>query len=141
MKILLSKSILPLLGGVLFCNVTMAQKADLNNPGASQKSQAVEAQIFYSVSTPPVIDGVIDNKDSWSANQWKEQTSIKGTASGSTSKFQLTKDDQNIYLAVQVVDNTPHSEFSIANSYERDCVEAFFSMDPTSTSYASGVWQ
>ena len=138
MKNLLKKSVLPVLGGMLLTSAVMAQESDLKNPNLVAGTSDV---IIYSVSTPPTIDGVIDDKDTWSAGQWINQTSIKGTASGATSKFQLTKDADNIYLAVQVVDNTPSVSPSIPNDYERDCIETFFSMDPTSTSYASGVWQ
>jgi len=100
---------------------------------------------FPKVANAPVIDGVIDNKDSWNDADWKSQLLEKagGTTTGCTSRFQLTHDDNNIYVVVDVKDATPSSNAdSIPNTYERDCIELFFGMTQSvRSSYALGDWQ
>lgn len=99
---------------------------------------------FYYVNSAPVIDGVISATEPWADVQWKQQLAVRGIAkNGTASQFQMTHDDDNIYVAVKVDDNTPNTQGSISALHERDCVEFFFSMDPTVTAYASGsgVWQ
>ncbi len=77
----------------------------------------------------PVLDGIVDGNDPWGSN-WisLEAYGLNSTTSALTSKFQIAHDANNIYLVVVTDDATPHSEASIANSYERDCSEIYFSM-------------
>jgi len=94
---------------------------------------------FYKVVTAPTIDGII-SADEYANDQWKAQSAVIGTsAKGSSSKFQLTHDDANLYIAVQTIDSTNYVGTDITNEYERDCIEFYFSMDPTLTSNGIGV--
>jgi hypothetical protein len=100
---------------------------------------------FPKVANAPIIDGVINNQDSWKDANWKSQLQEKAGSSttGCTSRFQLTHDDNNIYVVVDVKDATPSSNAdSIPNTYERDCIELFFGMtQAVRSTYAPGDWQ
>jgi len=84
------------------------------------------------------IDGIADSNDPWNAGglAWINMTQNKGanTTTDITCKFQLTYDDNNLYLIAQssgdkVMDT---SAAGIPNSYERDCFEVFVKCDTTS---------
>lgn len=115
--------------------------------GILANAQTPKAEAKWAAKAP-VADGYIDDVDDpWSADTWIELTltNAGSTTSAMSAQFNLMHDDDNIYLAVKVQDDTPNNDATaIPNSYERDCFEAFFSMDTTSTetgAYAAGCWQ
>jgi hypothetical protein len=83
-------------------------------------------------ANPPKIDGVIDNNDPWSST-WIDMTGNYGanTTSDVTGKFQLTYDENKLYLAVVSTGDKSldTSSADIPNSYESDCIEVFILMD------------
>jgi hypothetical protein len=101
------------------------------------------------VDMGPTVDGVIDTDDPWTEDGWVDQALNSGGSSttDAASKFQLAHDGTAIYVAVMVTDATPHNEGTIANTYERDCVELFFHMsledvsDGTYGTYQDWTWQ
>lgn len=95
---------------------------------------------FFKVTTAPTIDGIISAEEPYSNDQWDEQTATIGkNTKGSSSKFQIVHDGVNIYFAAQIVDSTVHAESTMSNTWERDCIELYFCMNPALTSYAEGV--
>lgn len=95
---------------------------------------------FFKVTTAPTIDGIISADEPYSSDQWDVQSATIGTnTKGASSKFQIVHDDANIYFAAQISDTTNHSESTISNTWERDCIELYFSMNPALTSYTEGV--
>lgn len=105
-------------------------------------SFAAQAQLTPIWGTA-TVDGYIDANDPW-GDTWVAQDSIVGEGDMS-SHFQLANDGDNIYIVVEVDDATPNNDpDEIENSYERDCIEVFFSMKSTgfdTTSYVGGDWQ
>lgn len=104
-----------------------------------------EYPTFFKVANAPVIDGKIDAMDSWSETNWIDQNEKlpSGTTDAMKSKFQLTHDADNIYIAAIVEDATPNNDATaITNAHERDCVEFFIGMTQTDrTAYETGDWQ
>lgn len=86
----------------------------------------------------PAIDGdVADNEGTAQAMDAK-----KGDAANhnNTATFQLTYDENFVYVAVKVEDATLDTAQS-ANAWEKDCVEVFFVMNDTvadGTAYSNG---
>jgi hypothetical protein len=115
--------------------------------GIMANAQTPKSEAAWAAKAP-VADGYIDDVDDpWDADGWIELglTAASSSTSAMTAQFNLMHDADNIYLAVKVQDDTPNNDAAaIPNSYERDCFEAFFSMDTTSTAtgaYAVGCWQ
>jgi hypothetical protein len=84
---------------------------------------------------PPVIDGVIDAKDSWLANNWVNVSKELGYSEigkeseigDMSAKFQLLHDEKNLYFAIQVQD---HNRFTgNPTTYLNDCVVLFIAID------------
>lgn len=63
-------------------------------------------------STPPVIDGSIDDV-AWQAGEWHgdfvQYEPLNGTAASQRTEFKLLYDDNNIYVAFKAYDNNPDS--------------------------------
>jgi hypothetical protein len=82
----------------------------------------------------PKIDGIIDNNDPWTTT-WINMKNNYGsnTTSDVTGKFQLTYNENNLYLAVVSTGDKSldTSSEDIPNSYESDCIEVFILMDTT----------
>jgi hypothetical protein len=95
--------------------------------------------------TAPKIDGNIDESDPWGTS-WIDLSVERTTATthDMTAKFQLMSDSKAVYLAVQVMDATPNNDTTIKDSYQRDNVEIFFSMETDTLpggKYKEGTWQ
>jgi hypothetical protein len=116
------KKILLLLAGVAVTSMTYAQ-GPITIKRASKAAK---------------IDGVADSNDPWNTGgvTWITMTQNKGanTTSDITAKFQLTFDNNNLYLLCQSSGNKTMDTDAVAipNSYERDCFEVFVKMDTTS---------
>lgn len=95
------------------------------------------------------VDAAFDASDPWQEDLWVDQTAEKesNTTTDMTSKFQLLHDDDNIYIAAEVMDATPNNSGDIGNTYERDCIELFFHMSYTDVvegdygAYQPHTWQ
>lgn len=91
-----------------------------------------------------VIDGYIDDiDDAWGAD-WTAMDNAGGNNSTSdmSAEFQVMNDADFIYLAAKIQDATPGTWND--NSWERDCIEVFFSMNQTHTddgNYQRGDFQ
>jgi hypothetical protein len=89
-------------------------------------------------SKAPKIDGVADSNDPWNAGgvTWinMTQNKISNTTSDITAKFQITFDNNNLYLIAQSSGDKAMDTDAVAipNSYERDCFEVFVKLDTTS---------
>lgn len=84
------------------------------------------------VELAPASDGFLDE---WLDSDWIESTSER-------MQFQILHDDNFIYVAARIEDSTPASSNTILNTYDRDCLELYISMDTTvSTAYKAGCWQ
>jgi hypothetical protein len=83
------------------------------------------------------VDGVVDTNDPWGST-WVANTNNKagGTTSASTSKFQLTYDDDYLWLVAESDGDASVDTDAVAipNTYERDCYEVFVKMDTNSWS-------
>jgi hypothetical protein len=115
-------------------------------------AQQIE-KTFKRTGMAPVIDGIVDENDPWSEDDWMEIAFQKAanTTSDASSKMQMlfSKDLSAtggfIYLVISVSDETPNNDVSIPDTYNRDCNEIFFSMDTVATegggAYKAGSWQ
>jgi hypothetical protein len=116
---MMRKSTLSLLLIVILCNL----------------AGATDPLTISKTSKPPKIDGVIDSNDPWTTT-WINMTQNKGanTSSDVTGKFQLSYDENNLYLAVVCTGDksVDTSSVAIPNSWENDCIEVFVFMDTTS---------
>jgi hypothetical protein len=96
---------------------------------------AIDPLTISKTSLPPKIDGIIDSNDPWTTT-WINMIQNKdaNTSSDVTGKFQLTYDENNLYLAVICTGDKSldTSSADIPNSYESDCIEVYLNMD-TST--------
>jgi hypothetical protein len=92
------------------------------------------------VDYAPSSDGVIDE---WSDSDFIEISKALGSTNGTKAQFQLSHDDNNLYVVVRVQDNTPANSPQTWNTYDRDCIEIYISMDNlgVSTSFKAGCWQ
>jgi len=90
-------------------------------------------------STPPLINGIIDNDDPWTDN-WIpiDYSRAVNTTSNMNAKFQMLYDDNNLYILVQVNDPT-RGDTMTDYSYESDCVEVFLALDTNSGS--TGIYK
>ena len=110
-------------------------------------SNAQEKATIPFAAKAPVADGYMDDVDDPWGGEWIELTltNAGSTTTAMSAQFQLMHDTDNLYLAVKVQDDTPNNDpVAFTDSYTRDCFEAFFAMDTTSTAtgaYAAGCWQ
>jgi hypothetical protein len=100
----------------------------------SNDPRDVALEVLNSPYSKPSIDGFIDDRDTWHPDLWQAQTALNGTTDA-TSKFQLLWDNDILYLAVQIEDDTPNSDNP--TSYMNDCVQAYFHM--TSAASVTGT--
>lgn len=117
---------------------------DTYNPAVAVEQSFVvlqESQEKFSVpfnEVAPTIDGAATD---WSGT-WVSLDERKpgSTTTGMSAEFQISHDNDNIYVIISVADATPHNEEAINNAYERDNVEVFFSMHSVTAdaSYAEG---
>jgi len=94
----------------------------------------------------PVIDGYIDDaEDGWGTFVDLTARNPAGTTTAMTAKSCLMAGTDAFYYALVVQDATPNNDATaIANSYERDNNEIFFSLDTVTKedkSYKPGCWQ
>jgi hypothetical protein len=94
-------------------------------------------------ATPPKIDGIADSYDPWTAT-WipLSNASIFNTTSAMSAKFQLTFDNNNLYLIARITDAT----LGIDTNYEwwaLDHIRVFLKMDTTSSdgTYITGDYE
>jgi hypothetical protein len=99
---------------------------------------ATDTLTISKTTKPPKLDGVIDINDPWSVD-WimMTQNFDANTTSDITGKFQLTYDENNLFLAAMCFGDKQIDTTSaeIPNSYENDCMEVRFRMD---TAYVEG---
>jgi hypothetical protein len=70
-----------------------------------------QLEVLNTPDMAPTVDGVIDSSDPWQADGWVDQLTGKdGATNLHTSKFQLLWDDDNLYVAAVVTDDTPNSD-------------------------------
>lgn len=87
-----------------------------------------DLSVLYTPDLAPTIDGIIDENDPWQEDGWTANALYKeGSTEDHSSEFQLLWDDNNIYVAVKIVDATPFNDN--ATDYQNDCVELFFHLD------------
>jgi hypothetical protein len=109
----------------------------------SAQNKTMEIKPVADAAATPVIDA--DASD-WTGT-WVDfgLHNAGSTTNDMTGKFQLTYDNNCLYLVEEINDATANSDTSITNSYERDCSEVFISMDMdtvgTGNKYHDGVWQ
>jgi hypothetical protein len=97
-------------------------------------ARAIDPLTISKTSIPPKIDGVIDSNDPWTITWTKTHNHITNTTSDITGKFQITYDEENLYIAV-VCTGDKHVDTSsaeIPNSWENDCIEVYVKMDTNS---------
>ena len=98
--------------------------------------------VVMKTPTSPIVDGIIDEDDPWlGVEEWIDQFALSADPTGAESRFKILHDDNNIYVAVEVIDNTPNN--SHATEYQNDCVELFFHMsdDISVTDYGTSTSQ
>ena len=96
---------------------------------------------IYKLLTVPVIDGAVED-EAWASIDWvdayKNKLLTDGTATfGSSTQFKVGYSNDSLYLALKVLDTTPHNEAEIS-SWLRDCNELFISMDTTTVVGTNG---
>lgn len=91
-------------------------------------SGVAQAQlVVLKTPAPPVIDGIIDEADPWGGiEEWQDQLALSADATGASSRFKMLHDDNSIYVAVEVLDDTPNNAHE--TNYQNDCVELFYHM-------------
>jgi hypothetical protein len=109
-----------------------------------------KAQLHVPFTSAPVIDGFVDSDDPWTEDGWIDIALEKdgATTHDMSTKFQISHDDDNIYIVIYTLDGTPNNDATvITDSYQRDCSEIFFSMhsptgdDPELYQADQGDWQ
>jgi hypothetical protein len=86
---------------------------------------------------PVTIDGYTD-EDAWNAcPNFINMEELKGEVGdkNNTAKFKVIYDAKNLYVYIEVIDATLDTSNS-TNSYEKDCVEVFVSLDTLSQAYS-----
>jgi hypothetical protein len=117
----------------ILCSTLVALVVAQNNPKLYVKK----------CSSPPKIDGLVDSNDPWTVS-WIpiDKSPNINVTSEMTAKFQITYDDNNLYVVARVYD----SEIDTASltTHWNDCVEVFVKLDTTSGetgSYITGDYQ
>ena len=91
-------------------------------------------------TTPPTIDGAIDDVWGNAKAHTMQERGWWGTPTGLYTSWKVMWDIDNIYLLYVVEDATPYN--GNANNYENDCVETFFDMNQSAaTPYDADDWQ
>jgi hypothetical protein len=88
-------------------------------------------------TTPITIDG---SSADWGTNWQAMDQLVNGSASTAESKFQIMFDTLNLYLVFEVTD-PDMGDTSGTSTYIKDCIEVMMSLDTTSTSGISGMYQ
>ena len=93
-------------------------------------------------ATAPTIDGDLADWEGVASNAMDQNKGTDATLKNNTASFQMTYDENFVYVAVKVEDATLDTSNS-KNAWEKDCIEVFFVMNDTvaytGTSYSNGA--
>lgn len=109
---------------------SLALMASLLLPGVSL---AKDIQTIHHTSTPPVIDGIVDN--SWSAHPWKPLSHhILGEIpkpEDFSGRFKLMWDEEYLYLLAEIQDDVLSDVYPdpLNKYWDDDCLEIFLDPD------------
>ncbi|MFZ2287339.1 MAG: DUF5916 domain-containing protein [Bacteroidales bacterium] len=79
---------------------------------AAQTQKAKKSYVTKFAGTPPVIDGVLDD-ETWNSGTWEgdfiQFEPHNGSHPSQKTEFQVLFDDNNIYVGIKALDNSPDS--------------------------------
>ncbi|PLX14327.1 MAG: hypothetical protein C0597_10205 [Marinilabiliales bacterium] len=92
-------------------------------------------------TTPPTIDGTIDDVWDNAKTHTLQERSWWGSPTGLYTQWKIMWDIENVYL-LYIVEDATLQNTNTTNVYENDCIETFFDMNQSaSAGYDADDWQ
>lgn len=110
---------------------------DIPEPTAFEENMIL---YIFKLPTLPTVDGDILNDPAWADLAWMDVDKNKAITDGTSdasAQFKIGYSNDSLYIAVQIIDPTPHFETGLS-SYLRDCNELFISMDTITQTVITG---